>query len=187
VWLDYTRDLVDLLGMMRQDRRREARGQLAKRVGTVFQALSGAPAPLYTIDIEIDNDISDRYTVLHIDAPDTIGFLYEFTNALAFTRTYIARMIVRRRDSAPATRCTSPARMGKRSSPGRQQCAAVVLIKHFTPPADPQPTACRWGIYQLASSRNWPDEITRSNDRRSQRWRVLGVSRFLWDDSAYAV
>ncbi len=34
------------------------------------------------------------YTILRIDTPDTFGFLYEFTNALALTHTYIARTIV---------------------------------------------------------------------------------------------
>jgi glutamate-ammonia-ligase adenylyltransferase len=193
VWTDYASDLNELLGMMRQDQRREARGQLAKRVGTVFQALPGKPAPLYTIDIEIDNEISDRYTVLHIDAPDTIGFLYEFTNALAFTRTYIARMIVRSEGNrARDTLYVTDAGGNKITSPERQRelRAAAVLIKHFTHllPRSPNPEAAllhfREFIYQLFQRPNWPDEIAslERSEVLGALARVLGVSEFLWDD-----
>ena len=80
--------------MMRTGQRREARGELAVRVGQMFQGIPGKVAPLLPIEIEIDNNVDLRYTILRIDTPDTIGFLYEFTNALALTRTYIARTIV---------------------------------------------------------------------------------------------
>ena len=36
----------------------------------------------------------DRYTILRIESQDTIGFLYEFTNALALNGIHIARVSV---------------------------------------------------------------------------------------------
>lgn len=193
IWKDYAEDLRRLVGMMRRGERAAARGQIAKRVGTVFQALPGKPAPLYPIDIEIDNGASPRYTVLRIDAPDTIGFLYEFTNALALTQTYIARMLVqsvgnRARDTlyvtdADGNKITSPERQ-------RELRAAVVLIKHFTHllPRSPDPEIAllhfREFIDKLLQRPNWPDEIAsiERSDVLGALARVLGVSEFMWDD-----
>jgi len=192
-WEQYTRDLTGLLQMMRAGRRREARGELAKRVGAAFDAIAGDETPLLPVEIEIDNEISPRYTVLRIDAPDTIGFLYEFTNALAFYRIYIARVIVRsagRRVQDVLYVTDSEGR--KITDPQRQRelRAAAVLIKHFTHllPRSPNPEAAllhfREFIFQLFQRPNWPDELA-SIERPevlSALARVLGVSNFLWED-----
>ncbi len=106
-WLGYEKDLESLLEMVRAGQRREARGELAKRVANSLYG-NGKPAaeaaqtegelpvdllpdevtaserkarlesaPLLTpVEIEFDHVSSDQYTVLHIQAPDTTGFLY---------------------------------------------------------------------------------------------------------------
>ena len=93
-WLRYADDLAALLRLMQAGQRSEAQIELAKRVAGTLHGATEATSTLYPIDIEIDNAVSDRYTVLRIDAPDTIGFLYELTNALTFSRVYIARVVV---------------------------------------------------------------------------------------------
>jgi len=193
VWDTYTRDLFGLLALFREGKRREARGQLAKRVGAAFQSVPGKVAPLLPIDIEIDNEISDRYTVLRIDAPDTVGFLYEFTNALAFTRTNIVRVNV----STEGNRVhdilyVTDAHGMKILAPEKQRelRAAVVLIKHFTHllPNSPNPESAllhfREFLEQLFKRPNWPDEIAtfENTDALRALARLLGVSDFLWDD-----
>ncbi len=193
IWDVYTLDLYNLLGKFRSGQRREARGQLAKRVGAAFQTVPGKISALLPIDIEIDNSISERYTVLRIDAPDTVGFLYEFTNALAFTRTNIARMLVRSVGSrAQDVLYVTDADGRKIESPEKQRelRAAIVLIKHFTHllPNSPNPETAllhfREFLAQLFQRPNWPDEIAsleRSEVLKALA-RVLGVSDFLWDD-----
>ncbi len=146
IWEQYTRELHELLAKLRAGQRREARGALAKRVGAAFQAAPGKALPLLPIDIEIDNSASERYTVLRIDAPDTVGFLYEFTNALAFTRTHIARVVVRTVGSrVKDVLYVTDAEGRKIESPQKQRelRAAIVLIKHFTHllPHSPNPEA----------------------------------------------
>lgn len=201
IWDRYTLELYDLLAKLRAGQRREARGALAKRVGAAFEAVPGKSSPLLPIDIEIDNAASERYSVLRIDAPDTVGFLYEFTNALAFTRTNIARMVVRtvveqRRDTianrAQDVLYVTDSDGRKIESPQKQRelRAAIVLIKHFTHllPHSPNPEAAllhfREFIYQLFQRPNWPDEIAslERSDVLKALARVLGVSDFLWDD-----
>ncbi|HEY2981622.1 MAG TPA: hypothetical protein VGJ22_10605, partial [Anaerolineales bacterium] len=127
------------------------------------------------------------------DTPDTIGFLYEFSNALAFTRTYIARMIVQSFGKrVHDTLYVTDADGNKITSPERQRelRAAIVLIKHFTHllPHSPNPETAllhfREFISQLFQRPNWPDEIAsiERSDVLGALARLLGVSEFLWDD-----
>ena len=208
-WQSYARDLEEMLALLRAGQHREASGELAKRVASSLYALhhpdedqaepdevSSASAPsivLYPVEIDFDNDSDLRYTLLHINAPDTTGFLYEFTNALALYRVYIARVTVdtvgsRVRDTLYVTdehgqKITDAARQ-------RELRAATVLIKHFTHllPYSPNPESAllhfREFIVQLFKRPNWPNELG-SLERPEVLHalaRLLGVSDFLWDD-----
>jgi glutamate-ammonia-ligase adenylyltransferase len=192
-WEKYADDLQTLLKMMHIGQRREARSQLAKRVGEVFAGIVSPNTPLYPIEIKIENDISDRYTVLRLETADTVGFLYEFTNALSLTHTYIARMVVqsagqRVNDLLYVTdeggnKITSPEKQ-------RELRAAAVLIKHFTHllPHSPNPATAllhfREFLAQLFARPGWPDELASIEHPEvlDNLARLLGVSDFLWDD-----
>jgi len=192
-WPRYAEDLAGLLGLMHIGQRREARGELAKRVAVALRDIGSPTATLYPIDIEIDNITSNQYSVLHIQSPDTIGFLYEFANALALSRIYIARVTVdsignRVHDTLYVTdmdgrKITAPDKQ-------RELRAATVLIKHFTHllPDSPNPESAllhfREFIGQLFTQPEWPDELA-SLERPevlNALARLLGVSNFLWDD-----
>ena len=131
--------------------------------------------------------------MLRIDSPDTFGFLYEFTNALALNRVYIDRVMIetvgnRVQDTFFVT--DENGRKIVEEEKQRELRAASVLIKHFTHllPFSPNPesalstsvissTSCSGGP---TGRMNWP----RWNATRCCRAlaRVLGVSDFLWDD-----
>ena len=193
IWDAYAKDLHHLLHMMRAGQRREARGELAVRAGQTYQNISSKSPFLLPINIEIDNEADERYTILRIDTPDTFGFLYEFTNALALTRTYIAQMIVqsigsRAQDILHVTNSDG----NKITAPEKQRelRAAVVLIKHFTHllPQSPNPSTAllhfREFLSQLFQRPAWPDEIASIErpDVLNALARLLGVSDFLWED-----
>ena len=192
-WARYAADLEGLLRLMHEGQRTEARGWLAKRVATALHGLADAAPTLYPIEIEVDNESSERYTVLHITAADTIGFLYELTNALAMSRMYIARVMVdsvgsRVEDTLYITdengrKVTDPERE-------RELRAAIVLTKHFTHllPQLPNPESAllhfRQFMAQLFERPDWSKELA-SLERPEVLHalaRVLGVSDFLWDD-----
>ncbi len=192
-WVQYQDDLQALLKMMDQGQRREARSLLAKRVGAVFAGMESAPRPLFPIEITINNEISERYTSLQIKTADSVGFLYEFTNALSLTHTYIARMVVQTdgphvddllyvTDEA-GKKITAPEKL-------RELRTAAVLIKHFTHllPRSPNPAAAllhfREFLAQLFERPNWADELTSLENPQvmDNLARLLGVSDFLWDD-----
>ncbi len=201
LWAEYWRDLEELLKLVQAGQQREARGLLAKRVGTYLiesgqvgeQAAADMITTLFPIEIEIDNETSEPYTVLRIDTPDTVGFLYEFTNALAINRVYIAQMTInsvgqRVSDTLFVTdengqKITDPERV-------RELRAAAVLVKHFTHllPFSPNPETAllHFGEFlaDLFKRPNWPDALS-SLERPEvlqAMARLLGVSDFLWDD-----
>ncbi len=68
LWLRYATDLAALLRLLQGRHQREAQGELAKRVAVAVRTIPGATPVLHPIDIEIDNDASERYTVLRIGA-----------------------------------------------------------------------------------------------------------------------
>lgn len=197
-WSEYARELEALLRMLRAGRHREARGELAERVGnSLYEAhqasLNEAAQPLYPVEIEIDNESDAQYTVLRIDTPDIAGFLYEFTNALAVNGVYIARVIVdsvgdRVSDILYVTgdseqKITSTEQL-------RELRAATVLIKHFTHLLrySPNPKSALLHfpefLAQLFQRPNWPDELgsLERPEVLQALARLLGVSDFLWDD-----
>lgn len=192
-WNAYALELASLLTMMQRDQRREARGTLAKRVASAIATVQDNTPTLYPVEIEIDNKSSAAYTILRITAPDTIGFLYEFTNALAYSRIYIARVSVasygnRAHDVLYVT--DTYGRKITSEEQERELRAAVVLIKHFTHllPHTPDPETAllhfREFISQLFRQPNWPDELASLENPEvlNAMARLLGVSEFLWDD-----
>ena len=197
IWVHYQEDLAGLLRMLRDGNRREAQGELAIRVATSLQQAgqldTSLSQTLYPIDIQIDNESSDQYTVMQINALDTFGFLYEFTNALALNHIYIARVSV---DSTGTlvqdTLYVTDENGNKITDPSRQRelRTTTVLIKHFSHllPLSPNPESAllHFGefISELVRRQNWPNELS-SLERPEvldALARLLGVSDFLWDD-----
>jgi len=198
IWQKYAKELAELLQLMRSGQRREARGMLTKRVGmTLFEAnlavQPDAVNTLFPIEIEIENDSSEQYTVLRIDTRDTMGFLYEITNALAINGVYIAQVAVSSKGSrVQDTLYVTDENGQKIVHPDRlrELRAATVLIKHFTHllPFSPNPESALLHfpefIGQLFKRPNWPDELgsLERPEVMQALARLLGVSDFLWDD-----
>jgi len=192
-WVRYHDELEELLHLVQGGRQAQAQGELVNRVADALQAIGPEADTLYPVEIDIDNAASDEYTLLRISAPDTIGFLYEFTNALALNHVYIARVDVASAGShVHDTLYVTDARGHKITSPDRQRelRAATVLIKHFTHllPVLSNPAAAlvhfRQFIAELFRRPDWPDELT-SLERPEVLGalaRMLGVSDFLWND-----
>lgn len=198
LWARYTADLAGYLNRLRAGERREVQGDLLKRVANVLHEGTHFPAgdfvpTLYPIEIQIDNDLSDRHTVLQIEAPDTFGFLYELSNALALNRVYIDRVTIDSTGSRVHDTLFVSDENGRKiveADRQRQLRAATVLIKHFTHllPFSPNPESAllhfRDFIDQLFHRANWLDELASLERPEVLQGlaRLLGVSDFLWDD-----
>jgi [glutamine synthetase] adenylyltransferase / [glutamine synthetase]-adenylyl-L-tyrosine phosphorylase len=193
VWPRYKADLAGLLEQLQSGRAREAQGELARRVGGALHAVSGDDTPLCPVEIEIDNEASDVYTVLHIQAEDTTGFLYELSNALALSGIDVVRVTVssvgkRVFDSLYVT--DTEGNKIDDANRLRELRSAVVLIKHFTHllPRSPNPESAllhfRDFLVQLFEHPNWIEELASLErpDVLEALAKLLGVSDFLWED-----
>lgn len=194
-WRRYADDLTALLKQLQEGAPGEAQGALAKRVASALRKRLTATAPplLYPIDLQIDNEASEQYTVLRIRTRDTLGFLYELTNALSLNGVYISRVQVGQASGeAFDTLYVTDAQGRKIVDPAKQRelQAATVLIKHFTHllPQSPNPESAllhfREFVAQLFTRPDWPDEIVslEKSEVLNALARLLGVSDFLWND-----
>ena len=191
-WESYENDLRHMIREMGRGNRAEVQGELAERVASAT-AKSTEPRQLYPVHIAIDNETDDRYTLLRIDAPDTVGFLYELTNALTLLDVDIARVDVtsvgeRVRDTLYVTDLNDRRLTGVEEQTRIR--VATVLVQHFIHllPLAPSPAAAlkqfRLLVADLFSRSDWLKEIN-SLERPEvldALARLLGVSDFLWSD-----
>lgn len=193
-WRDYEQQLEQFLRLLREGKQREAQGRLVRQVAAFLQAVpQQEEGALYPVDIAIDNERSERYTLLTIESQDTLAFLYALTNALSMSGVYIARVHVstvggRVRDVL----CVTDPRGQRITSPDKLRAlrAATVLIKHFTHllPRSPNPehALAHFGDFlaQLLSRPDWTKEFAFVERREVMEAlaQLLGVSDFLWED-----
>ena len=193
IWQTYQADLTTLVMLVRDGQLRQAQAKLVSKVAAAFAEASAEPGMLLPIDIEIDNDQSDRFTVLRISAEDTRGFIYELTSSLTLLGYDIHRvtltslgdrafdtLFIARQDGTKIVRPEMQTRLR----------AAVVLVKHFTHllPQSPNPQNAllhfRQLLERLFERPDWGEELA-SLDRREvleALAQLLGVSDFLWED-----
>ncbi len=193
VWAQYTRDLRALFDRLKNKQPEKAQGELARLFADALPRFSGQSQSLLPVDIEIDNNAAADYTVLRIDAADTAGFLYEFTNALSLNRIYIARVEVRSLENrAHDTLFVTDESGGKIIDPEgqRQLRAAIVLVKQFMHllPLSPNPASAMHHFRELVGQifsqpGGYPELASLERpDVLDALVRLLGVSDFLWDD-----
>lgn len=218
-WTRYERELEELIRLVSEGKQREAHGRLAKRVASVLRnqvsgirgqetsaARSAALVPsapdsrplapetsLLPVEVGVDNDRSRLFTILHIRAEDTIGFLYELTNALALTGFDINRVVISTTGNRVFdTLYVTDSSGGKVTDPDalKELRTAIVLIKHFTHllPKSPNPEAAllhfRDFLTQLFRQENWVEKVAslERTDVLDALAKLLGVSDFLWED-----
>ncbi|MDB4614205.1 glutamine synthetase adenylyltransferase [bacterium] len=192
-WDAFIADLHDLLAEHRTDDRRTAQSRLAKRVAKAVIIADPTETSLYPVEIEIDNDASDSATVLHIRSDDTIGFLYELSNAMTLSDIDIQRVAVSSADDRVFdTLYVTDLNGDKIESEERLQQlrAAIVLIKHFTHllPRAPDPERALSQFHDFVGNlferEDWVTELSslESPDVLNALAKLLGVSSFLWND-----
>jgi len=192
-WDPYRADLAELISLARAGELRKAQGLLVRRVAAAMRESTTTPAALAPIELRIDNDVSDRFTVLQVGAEDTPGFLYELANSLTLLGFSIERVVLNTRDRQAIDTFFIVGPDGLKVTDSEQQHrlrAAVVLVKHFTHllPVSPGPRRALEHfsdfLTQLFDHADWTDRLA-TIDRREvlePLARLLGVSDFLWDD-----
>ncbi|HBH52603.1 MAG TPA: glutamine synthetase adenylyltransferase [Planctomycetaceae bacterium] len=194
LWASYTNDLRELLRMLQAGQREEAHGSVLKRVAARLRPqVRHEPSVLYPLDVQIDNSSSDEYTKLVIQGQDTMGFLYELTNALALSGVYISQVRVLSEGNQIHDTLFVTDAQGQKITDHRRLWelqATLVLIKHFTHllPQSPNPESAllhfRDFLTQLMNRDDWAAELAslEQSDVLEALARLLGVSDFLWTD-----
>ena len=188
-WRSYESDLLALRGMSRTD----AQGALIKRVARSIPEQPVANRTLLPVEIQIDNDSSEDATVMHIRAEDTIGFLYELTNALVLSGTSVQRMWISSQGNQVVDTMWVVDEGGSKieeASRLNRLRAAVVLIKHFTHllPQSSNPEAAMHNFREFLESQfqrsDWVEDLAllQNSQALDALARLLGVSDFLWHD-----
>ncbi|MES2792764.1 MAG: glutamine synthetase adenylyltransferase [Planctomycetota bacterium] len=193
VWKLYRDDLHGYLQRLHHGEWHLTQGDLAKRVAASIEHSSTSEAPLYPVEMNFDNTLSERYTVFTIRGRDTAGFLYELTHALALNEVSIRCVELQTVQGIAHDTLYVTDESGKKiTDPDVLQKlrTTTVLIKHFTHllPHSPNPVSAllhfREFLAQLTTRPDWPSEIAslEQSDVLDALARLLGVSDFLWND-----
>lgn len=194
MWRRYEDDLLALKGIARTKGHGEAQGMLAKRVAAALRGNESSADRLLPVEITVQDARERQATLLGLKADDSIGFLYEFTNALALCGVAIEQMVIRNEGNrVHDTLLITDARRGGRIKDERQLeelKAAIALIQQFTHllPKAPNPEAAlvhfRQFLQELFLQETWWEQLS-SLERPEvldALAKLLGISDFLWQD-----
>ena len=186
--------LTTLIQLQRQGRQQQARDALNYRlINAIRNSGQSFPGRLFPVEVRIDNTASSDWTVVHITAEDTPGFLYSLSNALAMRDFYVHRVNIRSvQGKVQDELCLGWRQGGKITSDAGQQELRfiVVLIKQFTHflTAAPDPAMALQHFDQFLD-RLSPNAALRADldwlcdDGAMQALAtMLGSSGFLWED-----
>jgi glutamate-ammonia-ligase adenylyltransferase len=192
-WGRYREDIHGYLRRLHRGEWQLTQGDLAKRVAAAIEHSEASRSPLYPVEMQFDNSISERYTVFTIRAKDTPGFLYELAHALALNSVSIGCVELRTIDGIARDTLYVTDQEGRKITDAntlQQLRTTTVLIKHFTHllPHSPNPASAllhfREFLAQLAAQPDWPSELATLEQTQvlDALARLLGVSDFLWND-----
>ena len=193
IWGRYREEVHGYLRRLHRGEWQLTQGDLAKRVAAAIEHTEASRSPLYPVEMEFDNSISDRYTVFTIRAQDTPGFLYELAHALALNDVSIGCVELHTEEGIAHDILYVTDQQGLKITDAntlQQLRTTTVLIKHFTHllPHSPNPASAllhfREFLAQLAARPDWPSELATLEQTHvlDALARLLGVSDFLWND-----
>ena len=186
-------ELEMLVGLLAQNQYQEARAHVNRRLTEVLSSSPASPARLQAIDIRFENRPSLDWTVIDIQAPDTPGFLYAFSNALAMRGMTIHSALIRTIGRTVQDRFGVTDRHGRKIVGAHAQASlriTAVLIKQFTQclSAAPDPAKALAHFDRLLDQILAQAPKTRLPAFLQERTtldllaRVFGTSDFLWED-----
>ncbi len=193
-WEGFERELRAAIELMATSGLETARALVMDRVSETLRPDDRRETRLLPVAIELDQDASPDATVMRISSPDTPGFLFEFTNALALLDANISRAEIRTGDGEARDAFWLTDARGRRkiSDPAqlRNLRVAAALIKQFTHllpgSANPAQALRQFSAFtrQLIGREGWADDLAGldSGTVLETLAEMMGVSRFLWDD-----
>lgn len=167
--------------------------RLTERFCAHLNTLDHAEPVITDTHIQIENTPDERFTRIHLDAPDSHGFLFELSLSLGVCGFRIERAVLDCTDNRIADVIDVAEANGDRIDGAariQELKTAVLLIQQFTnwlpSSADPHSALLRFRdlLHVLQNDQKWPDILTSLNrpDALNVIARVLGISQHLWED-----
>ncbi len=192
-WTQYESELEGLTHNGHPEARAANQGRLARRVVGLVEFEPDVVSTLLPLEIEFDNDIDREATVLRISGEDTLGFLYELTNALTLSGIQIQRVKIRSIGHLASDTLHVTDHAGRKITDPRrlnELRAAVILIKHFTHllPQSPNPEAAllhfRELLVKLFERPDWSEQVASLDHTEvlGALSRLLGMSDFVGEE-----
>ncbi len=192
-WESFRQELASLVALAAAGNLDGARERLMDRLSEATRRARDVQAPLYPIEVEVDNDVSPTCSVVRIRSTDSPGFLFEFAGALAVLGVSIERVEIHTlHREVRDTFWVTDARGGKLLDPDRiaELRVAAALIKQFTHllPHSPDPAQALRQFSaltrQMLSRPDWVADLQSLHSDQVLRTLadLLGVSQFLWED-----
>ena len=197
-WKKLQQRLDQLVQLLLKDKSEEARKKLGRRVVEYLSRTEWETAgQLLPVRVNVNNELSDRYTVIDIEAEDTPAFLYLFTNALARRRVDIHNIHIGTQKGMVEDRFYITDSQGAKITGSRrinELKFIVVLVKQFSHLLVRSPDP----IMALANFERLVEQIYADREAGAEKgWKMLdlteqpvmealarlfGMSNFLWED-----
>lgn len=197
-WKKLEQRLDQLVRLLLEEKSEEARKKVGGRVVEYLSRMEWeAAGQLLPVRVNVNNELSDRYTVMDIEARDTPAFLYLFTNALARRGVDIHNIHIVTQKGEVRDRFYITDSQGARIiGPERidELKFIVALVKQFSHLLVSSPDA----IMALTNFEKLVESIYADREKAAEKgWKMLdlteqpvmealarlfGMSNFLWED-----
>lgn len=193
-WQKVEMDLRQFLKKVKAGKLDEVRREINIRIVAFFRSHKESYfEKLYPIHLEIDQNESQRETIVSLKTQDTLAFLYELTNALSLLDMNIARMEIKTKDNLISDRIWLTSNLGEKITSERKLKElrwAILLVKQFTHllPKVPDPLVALDQITSLGKEifgrKDFNELFEKLEDGETLKHlsKVFGTSRFLWEE-----
>ncbi len=192
-WDTFRQEFAELIQLAARGKLDEARERVIERVSCVAREAAELESTLLPVTVLIDTEADPTRTILRITALDTLGFLFEFANALTTLNVNIDQVEVRTEGGqVDDTFWVTDMAGRKLTDAGRlkELRATAALIKQFTHllPLSPDPAQAlrqfRALTSQMLTRPDWVSELHALGATAVLRTlaELMGVSQFLWED-----
>lgn len=191
---EFVRELTEMIRLLDARRTQEVRNRVNRKlVETLGKRKTSFANLVHPVEIQFNNTLSPRETVMDIQATDSPAFLYAFANALAMRGIYLSKATIEVDGARVRNRFFVRGRQGQKILTTEEQQelkVAAALIKEFTHfltwAPDPGKALDHFDQFLDQLLEDQPTKkhihwLTRQ-DSLANLAQLFGTSDFLWED-----
>ena len=192
-WEKFSVELNYILDLLERDKQKEASDKINVKILEVLAEHYKDRVPTISpVEINVDNNSSNLYTILLIKSKNSFAFLYTLTNVLAMRNYYIFKVEISTIDDTAVDRLFIMTRDGHKITSGkkiRELEISIMMIKQYTTllynAVDPNKALKYFDellsrIFESEEKKELP--ILGQKDVLEKLAKVFGISDFIWED-----